>query len=93
MLKFWFFREKLPIFQQELPKIDDCYLGTFVEEYLLISSVYALIDYVIIIFFLWLLADHTLGHKALWLLADHTVDHIWFKVWSAWNHKPLWSKV
>ena len=43
----------------------DC-IGTLVEEYLVISSVFALIDYVILIFFLWLRADHTLGHKGLW---------------------------
>ena len=42
---------------------------TFVEEYLVISSVYELIDYIILIFVLWLQADHTLGHEGLWFQA------------------------
>ena len=64
----------------------DC-IGPVVEEYLVISAVYALIDYIIPIFFLWLQADHTLGHKGLWLQADHRLNHIWPGMWSGWNHK------
>ena len=35
---------------------------------------YALIDYIILIFFLRLQADHTLGHKGLWFQADHRLN-------------------
>ena len=41
------------------------------SQYLVISSVYALIDYIILIFSLWLQADYTLGHEGLWFQADH----------------------
>ena len=64
----------------------DC-IGPLVEEYLVISSVYALIDYIILIFFSWLQADHTLGHEGLWFQADHRLNHIWPRIWSSWNHK------
>ena len=39
----------------------DC-IGPVVEEYLVISSVYALIDYIILTFFLSFQADHRLAH-------------------------------
>ena len=52
------------------------FIGPLVEENLLISPVYALIDYIILIFFLWLKADNTLGHKGLWFKADHRLDHV-----------------
>ena len=57
----------------------DC-IGALVEEYLLISKVYVLIDYIILIFFLW-------------FRADHRQNHIWPRIWSDWNHKLclLWN--
>ena len=64
----------------------DC-IGPLVEEYLVVSSVYALIDYIILIFFLRLHADHTLGHKGLWFQADHRLNHMRPRIWSDWNHK------
>ena len=67
-------------------RFGDC-IGPLVEENLVISSVYALIDYIILIFFLWLQSDHTKGHKGLWFHADHRLNHIWPRKWSGWNHK------
>ena len=65
----------------------DC-IRRLVEENLVISCVvYALIDYIILTFFLWLQADHTLGHKGLWFQADHRLNHIWPRIWSGWNLK------
>ena len=58
-----------------------------VEEYHLISPVYALIDYIILIFLLWFQANDTLGHKGLWFQADDRLNHIRSRVWSGWNHK------
>ena len=43
---------------------------SMVEEYLVISSVYALIDYIILIFFWWLQAGHTYGSR---LIIDWTI--------------------
>ena len=71
----------LPCFQ-----FGDC-IGFLVEEYLVISSVYALIDYIILIFFLWLQADHILGHKGLWFQADHRLNHIWPRIWNMAYHR------
>ena len=48
------------------------FIGPLVEEYLVISSVYALIDYIILIFFSWLQADNTLSHNMV-------------RTWSAWS--------
>ena len=77
--------------QQKLPKnvIANCLqfcgcFGTLVEEYLVISSVYALIDYIILIFCFWLEAAHTLGHKGSCFRADNTLEHTRSRVSSAW---------
>ena len=84
----------LPCFQ-----FCDC-PGTSVEKYVVISSVYALIDYVMLIFYLWLQADHTLNNissslwwanNVRWNHADQNMGHIWKQV----NHRLnlVWSRV
>ena len=55
---------------------------------------------------LWCQADHTLDiygpvydtpcsieKQSLWFQPDRIPGHIWFSLWSAGNHKPLWPRV
>ena len=51
-------------------------LDLWLRNNLVISSVYALTDYIILIFILWPQVDHTVGHKGLWSQAEHRLDHI-----------------